>query len=87
MIIKKKIWPEYYKAVVSGKKTYELRLADWKCKPGDSLLLEEWDPKTKKYTGKKIKKEVTYVRKFKIDKLFWPKKDIEKYGLQVIAIK
>jgi len=28
-IIKKKIWPEYFDAVVSGKKKYELRLNDF----------------------------------------------------------
>jgi len=85
MKIKKKVWPEYFKDIKSGKKTYELRLADWKCKTEDVLILEEWDPKTEKYTGKKIEKKVTYVKKFKIDKLFWPQKDIEKYGLQIIA--
>ena len=85
MKIKKKVWPEYFKDIKSGKKTYELRLADWKCKTEDVLILEEWDPKTEKYTGKKIEKKVTYVKKFKIDKLFWPQKDIEKYGLQIIS--
>ena len=87
MVIKKKIHPEYFDAIQSGKKTYELRLADWNCTEGDILVLQEWNPKTKKYTGREIKKTVTYIRKFKIDKLFWPKEDIEKYGLQVISIK
>ena len=85
--IRKKIWPEYFKDIKSGKKTYELRLTDWECKRGDVLILEEWNPKTKKYSGRKVEKKVTYVKKFKIDKLFWPKKEIEKYGLQIISIK
>lgn len=51
------------------------------------MVLREWDPKTKEYTDRIIEKEVTYIGKFKIDKLFWPKEEIEKYGLQVISLK
>ena len=86
-IIKKKIWPEYFEAVASGKKKFELRLNDFEVREGDTLLLEEWDPKTKNYTGRKIEKKVTYVGKFMIDKLFWPKKDIEEKGIQIISIE
>lgn len=86
-IIKKKIWPEYFEAVVSGKKKYELRLNDFTVHDGDTLLLEEWDPRTAKYTGRKIKKRVTYVGKFKIDKLFWPEEEIKEKGLQIISIE
>lgn len=42
--IEKKIWPEFFEKVLSGEKTYELRLADWDCAPGDTLLLKEWEP-------------------------------------------
>ncbi len=66
-MIEKKIWPEYFDAVASGKKKYELRLNDFEINEGDVLVLEEWDPKTKNYTGRKVEKEVTYVGKFKID--------------------
>lgn len=85
--IEKKIWPEYYDAILSGKKKYELRLADWECKEGDILILSEWDPKTKEYTGRQIEKIVTYVRKFKIDELYWSKEEIEKYGFQIISLE
>ncbi len=87
MIIKKKIWPQFFDKVASGDKTFEIRLADFKCSPGDVLVLEEWNPKTKKYTGRKMKKKVTYVARLKSMPQFWPKKDIEKYGLQVIGMK
>jgi hypothetical protein len=63
-----------------------LRLADFKCKEGDILVLEEWDPKTKKYTGRVLEKKVTFVLKTK-DIKFWPEKDVEKYGYQIISFK
>ncbi len=86
-IIKKKTWPEYFEAIISGKKKFELRLNDFEVNEGDILVLEEYDPKTKKYTGRKVKKKVTYVRKFKIDELFWPESEIKEKGIQVISIE
>ena len=83
MIIKKKIWPEWFKIVKSGEKKFELRLADFRIKKGDILVLEEWNPKTKKYTGRKIKKKVKYTLKFKLDD-FGQEKEIRKKGLYVI---
>ena len=59
---------------------------DFEIKEGDTLALEEWDPKTSQYTGRKIEKEVTRVTKFKIDELFWPKKEIEEKGIQIISL-
>lgn len=56
-IIHKKIWPKYFRLMKAGKKNVELRLADFKIKPEDTLILEEWDPKKKKYTGRILKKE------------------------------
>lgn len=86
-IIKKKIHPEYFEAITSGKKKYELRLGDFSVVEGDTLLLEEWDPATKQYTGHSIEKKVTYVRKFEIDKLWWPEDEIRKHGLQIISLE
>ena len=63
-----------------------MRLADFECKPGDILVLKEWNPKTKEYTGRVIEKIVTYVDKTK-GQTFWPKEDVEKYGFQIIAFK
>lgn len=86
-IIKKKIWPKYFEDIKSGKKKYELRLNDFNIDEGDVLLLQEWDPKTKKYTGREINKKVTYVGKFKIDKLFWSEREIKEKGIQIISLK
>ena len=85
--IKKKIWPEYFEAVVSGKKKYELRLNDFEINEGDTLILEEWDPKTKEYTGRNVEKKATYVGKFMIDKSFWPEEQIKEKGIQIISLE
>ncbi len=86
MIIEKKIWPKYFEEILKGNKTYEIRLADFECRPGDILVLREWDPVIRQFTGRQIEKEVGYVCKIK-DVKFWPKEEIEKYGLQIISLK
>jgi len=82
-IIKKKIWPEYFELIKSGRKKFELRLADFDIKERDTLILEEWDPKTKAYTGRTIEKKVDYILKFSLDD-FGQKKEIEEKGLYII---
>lgn len=86
-LIKKKILSEYFDTILSGKKTWELRLGDMEVAEGDTLVLQEWNPEKKEYTGREILKEVSYVHKFKIDELFWPKEEILEKGLVVISIK
>ncbi|MFC1625779.1 DUF3850 domain-containing protein [Patescibacteria group bacterium] len=83
--IEKKVWPEYFQAILVGDKKFELRLADWKCNKGDILVLKEWNPDTKKYTGRVLEKEVKYVIKTKEAEKFFSKKDIEKFGFQIIS--
>jgi len=83
-VIEKKVWPEFFQAIIDGKKTYELRLADFDCAPGDQLVLKEWDPKIKEYTGRETKKIVTYVGRTK-DYSFWSLDEINKFGYQIIS--
>lgn len=83
--IKKKIWPEYFELVATGQKRFELRLADFEIKEGDTLLLEEWDPKTKEYTGRKIEKRVGYILKFDLND-FGQEETIKEKGLIVIQL-
>ena len=88
-IIKKKIWPQYFEKIKSGDKTFELRLADWKCNVGDVLILQEWNPETKSYTGRELSKTVSYVLKTKDIKNagMWTEEEINKYGFQIISLK
>jgi len=85
-IIKKKTWPEIFELVKSGKKRFDVRAADFELKEGDTLILEEWNPKTKKYTGRKIEKKVGYILHYQLDK-FGQKDLIEKHGIYVIQLE
>ncbi|OGG72340.1 hypothetical protein A3H77_01680 [Candidatus Kaiserbacteria bacterium RIFCSPLOWO2_02_FULL_56_11] len=87
--VEKKAWPEWFAKVLDGSKTYDLRLNDFEIQEGDTLVLKEWDPKTKQYTGREIEKTVGSVGKFTSKDLekWWPRDDIGKYGLQVISLK
>ncbi|MCK4730093.1 MAG: DUF3850 domain-containing protein [Candidatus Aenigmarchaeota archaeon] len=86
MKIEKKTWPELFQKILDGKKTYELRLADWECSEGDILVLKEWNPDTKKYTRRILEKKITYVLKTK-DLKYWSKEEIEKFGFQIISFR
>ena len=54
-----KIHPTFFKDVVSGHKTFELRKNDRDYKLGDALLLREWD--NEKYTGHHALMYVCYI--------------------------
>ena len=82
-IIKKKTWPREFETMKSGEKRFDFRVADFDIKDGDILILEEWDPETKKYTGRKIEKKVNKVFKFNLDQ-FRNKEEIEENGFYVI---
>lgn len=86
-IIKKKVQEKYFKAVMDGKKRFEVRLADFKCKPGDTIVLEEQKGNTKKLTGRKAECEILYKFNTKNIEKFYSKKDIKKHGFAILAIR
>jgi len=85
-IITKKITPEYFELVKSGKKKFELRLAEFDAKEGDLLILEEFNTDKNEYTGRKMEKYINYVLKFDLN-LFGQKEDILKKGLVVLQFE
>jgi hypothetical protein len=56
-----KTWPEYFQAIEDGSKTFEIRIDDRGFKVGDTLLLREWDNERFIYTGRSLRRRVTYV--------------------------
>ena len=56
-----KCWPEFFKAVKSGEKTFEIRMNDREYQVGDVLIMSEYDPSTSTYTGEHVSRRVTYL--------------------------
>lgn len=94
--IHKKINTEYFELIKSGQKTFEYRVADFDCEPGDILVLEEWvydngydDLKHRHATGREIRKKVGHVAKLK-DFNWLDRPDVraaqDKYGVQIISL-
>jgi len=86
MEIRKKTWPELFQKMLEGKKTADLRLADFKIKEGDTLILEEYDPKTKSYTGRVLKKKVKNLNRIKLTD-FHSNEQISEYGHWIIELE
>jgi hypothetical protein len=83
--INKKTVASLFSEILSGNKTFDVRLADWQCNPGDILVLNEIDDETKQPTGRSLRKKVGYIL-YTNETDFFTKKEIEKYGLQVISL-
>ena len=57
-----KIWPEFFDAVRTGAKRFEVRVDDrGGFNVGDILWLREWDRVGKQYMGRELKRCVTFV--------------------------
>lgn len=61
MIHELKILPEFFEAVTSGRKQFEIRKNDRDFKVGDQLILKEYDIWESKFTGNSYKAEITYI--------------------------
>lgn len=56
-----KTWPQYFNEVFMGRKNFEVRENDRDFHTGDWVHLNEFDPETKTFTGRKLARRVTYV--------------------------
>lgn len=56
-----KCWPRYFEPIVSGAKTFEVRLNDRDFQVDDQLVLREWCPTRRAYTNRSARFEITYV--------------------------
>ncbi len=63
-----------------------MRLADFDIRTGDILVLKEWDPKTKKYTGRELKKKCKNINKVEVLKMN-AIEDVKKYGHYLIELE
>lgn len=84
----KKVLKKYFDKILSGEKTYEVRLADWHCAEGDILELVEIDDETRQPTGRTLQRKVgAVIRTKELENLdWWSKEDMQKYGFQILAL-
>lgn len=61
MVHELKIWPAFFDHIANGSKKFEVRKNDRKFEVGDQLLLSEYEPVSKSYTGRHAYCSVTYV--------------------------
>lgn len=83
-VITKKSYPELFEKVLSGDKTFDLRVADFDCRPGDILEQVEVNHNGTP-TGRRICHKVGYVLQTK-DVDFYEPNAVEQYGYQVISL-
>lgn len=60
-IHKLKTLPTEFQASLEGRKNFEIRKNDRGFQLGDYLYIEEYDPVTKRYTGRKLGRYVKYM--------------------------
>lgn len=56
-----KIAPAYFEAVISGRKTFEIRKDDRGYQAGDTVTLREWDDSFRKHTTRTHSATIGYV--------------------------
>jgi Domain of unknown function (DUF3850) len=55
------IRPEYFVAVLSGRKKFEVRINDRDFKEGDKIYLKEYSHEQDKYSGRQIEAKIGYI--------------------------
>jgi hypothetical protein len=56
-----KTWPSYFEAALRGDKPFEIRKNDRGFAVGDEVVLCEWEPDGKRFTGRRLRRRITYV--------------------------
>ena len=56
-----KTWPVFFDAIRAGRKAFEIRRNDRGYEVGDVLRLREWDTEAGGYTGRELRRTITYV--------------------------
>lgn len=63
-LIELKTTPEYFEAQRKGVKNFEIRKNDREYKVDDVLWLKEYDPEKERYTGRTLKRKITYITSY-----------------------
>ena len=65
-----KTWPTFFDAIMRGEKLFEVRKDDRGFEVGDLLVLEEYDPQTKTFSGRSMTHGVSYIMRATADEIF-----------------
>ncbi len=85
-IIEKKCWLDSFEKIMNGEMKAEFRIADFSLHAGDSLVLREFDPKAKKFSGRTIEKKCVRVSKFNpLD--YYKAEDLKRHGCYLIEME
>ena len=93
--IQKKSYPVLFEPLLIGKKTFDIRLADFEVNIGDRMLFCEYD-QLLGYTGRSCVRNVTYKLYIRLDSeihlehsdiSFWSQEQIKKHGLWVLSFE
>lgn len=77
-----KTWTPFFRDIKKGIKQFEVRKNDRNYEVGDTLILEEFDPIKKIYTGAWVPEQVTY----KLDDTQFVKEGYVILGIQEIKV-
>jgi len=83
--IHKKCFPEYFESLNKGRNA-DIRLQDFRIGKGDLIIFEEWDPKTNRYTGRKIAKKCKGAMPYNPTRIYTMDK-IAQFGLVLIELE
>jgi hypothetical protein len=61
MVHELKTWSKYFSLVKSGEKPFELRKNDYGFLVGHELLLREYSPASQTYTGRTVRRKISYL--------------------------
>ena len=84
--IKKKTWPELFQKMLDGKKNVDIRLADFDVKEGDIMVFEEYNPETRQYTGRVLRRTIKNLNKLNFMEFHSPER-MKQYGHWVMELK
>lgn len=57
-----KCWPEFFQAILEGRKSHDLRRTDDRTfRVHDLIKLREFDPRSERYSGREQTVEITYI--------------------------
>lgn len=56
-----KLNKRFFSAVASGRKNFEIRKDDRDYQVGDILILKEWDDIMNNFSGRSVKRQITYI--------------------------